>query len=239
MPKVLLVILDNFVSQNKSQFVMQLFALLSILLYSKVMLVYLIPGHSHNIADRVITWCRNAMKVKNFYSPMVIVKVINEVKGVNASYIDHPDAWHTCHVGWGPIFKKHFKSLHAQYMFNYFFEFDEGHVSMRSLCSTPDSEAVNIPLENATNINLIRQSLLSNLFNVVTITIEQTSFLPIHLLIALVLSVTAKKLISLGKKYFSIPFEHLLYYPEILGAFRAQINDEQEQAAPMMRKKKR
>jgi hypothetical protein len=51
MPKFLLVIFDNCVNQNKSQLVMQFFALLSILLYLKVVLVYLILRHSHNIAD--------------------------------------------------------------------------------------------------------------------------------------------------------------------------------------------
>jgi hypothetical protein len=57
-------------------------------------------------------------------------------------------------------------------MFNYFFEFDEGHVSMQSMCSTLNSEAVNVPLVNATNISLIHQSLLFNLFNATVIIIK-------------------------------------------------------------------
>jgi hypothetical protein len=111
--------------------------------------------------------------------------------------------------------------LFARCMFNYFFEFDENHVSMWSLCSMSDNEAINIPLVNATNINLIHQSLLSDMFNTTAITIEQASFMPIHLSIAPVLSLTEKKLISLSKKYFLIPFEHLLYYPEIPSALHA------------------
>ncbi|CAM6027652.1 unnamed protein product [Sphagnum balticum] len=134
MPKTLLVILDNCVGQNKSYLVMQLFTMLSILFYLKVVLVYLIPRHSHNTANWVITWCRNVMKGKNFYSPMAIIEAVNEVKGVNTSFIDHRDARRPCYVSWGPILKKHFKSLLARYTFNYFFEFDEGHVNMRSLC---------------------------------------------------------------------------------------------------------
>jgi len=43
MQKTLFVILDNYVGQNKSQLVMQFFVLLSIMFYSKVVLVYLIP----------------------------------------------------------------------------------------------------------------------------------------------------------------------------------------------------
>ncbi len=159
---------------------------------------------------------------------MAIVEAVNKVKGVNTNFIDHHDAWRPCYVDWGPIFNKHFKSLPTQYTFNYFFEFDEGHVSMRSLCSTPDSEAINVPLVNAMNISLIRQSLLSNLFNGVVITIKQAMFLPICLSIAPVPSLTKKKLISLGKKYFSIPLKHLPDYPEICGALRTQIDDKQE-----------
>jgi hypothetical protein len=87
---------------------------------------------------------------------MAIVEAINKVKGVNASFIDHRDAQHLCYVSWGPILKKHFKSLLAWYTFKYFFEFDEGHVNMQSLCSTLDSEAVNVPLVNAMSISLIR-----------------------------------------------------------------------------------
>ncbi|CAK9217450.1 unnamed protein product [Sphagnum troendelagicum] len=189
--------------------------------YSKVMFVYVIPRHSHNTVDQVIAWCHNAMKGKNFYSPMAIIEAINKVKRINVNFIDHHDAWLPRYVSWGPIFNKHFKSLPIRYTFNYLFEFDEGHVNMRSLCSMPNSEVVNIPLINATNINLIHQSLLFNMFNVTAITIKQTTFLPIHLSITHVLSLTKKKLISLGKKHFSIPLEHLSYYPEILDAFHA------------------
>jgi hypothetical protein len=40
---------------------MQFFALVSITFYIQVMLIYLILGHSHNTADQIITWCRNAI----------------------------------------------------------------------------------------------------------------------------------------------------------------------------------
>ncbi|XP_075926550.1 uncharacterized protein LOC116947095 [Petromyzon marinus] len=69
MPQTLLVVLHNCVGQNKSHIVMQFFATLSILFYRKVVLVELLPGHSHNEADRVVAWCRNKMKGKNFFTP--------------------------------------------------------------------------------------------------------------------------------------------------------------------------
>jgi hypothetical protein len=99
-PKILVVIFNNCVGQNKSQIVMQFFTLLSITCYTKIMLIYLIPGHSHNIADRIIAWCHNAMKGKNFYTPMAIIEAINHVKGVNVKVIDHRDSQRPCYVGW-------------------------------------------------------------------------------------------------------------------------------------------
>jgi len=90
--KIMVVILDNCVEQNKSQLVMQFFALLSIMFYTKVVLIYLIPWHSHNSADWIIAWCCNAMKGKNFYTPMVIVEAINQVKRINMKFIDHLSA---------------------------------------------------------------------------------------------------------------------------------------------------
>jgi hypothetical protein len=47
-PKMLLLILDNCVGQNKSKVVFMFYALLSLLFYDKVALLFLIPGHSHN-----------------------------------------------------------------------------------------------------------------------------------------------------------------------------------------------
>jgi hypothetical protein len=86
----------------------------------------------------------------DIYSPMAIIEAINEVKGVDVNFINHHDVRCLCYVGWGPIFNKHFKSLPVWYTFNYFFEFSEGHVNMQSMCSMPNSEAINIPLVNAT-----------------------------------------------------------------------------------------
>ena len=63
--ELLAVLLDNCVGQNKSNAVLQFFCLLGLLFYPKVALVFLIPGHSHMIADRVVVWCRRAIRGKN------------------------------------------------------------------------------------------------------------------------------------------------------------------------------
>ena len=51
-PSVSVSIMDNCVGQNKSQAMMKYFAMLSVLFYDKVVLLYLIPGHSHMKPDR-------------------------------------------------------------------------------------------------------------------------------------------------------------------------------------------
>jgi hypothetical protein len=71
---------------------MQFLAMLSITFYTKVMLIYLIPRHSHNTANRIVMWCHNVMKGKNFYTPMAIVKAVNQVKGINVKSINHRDS---------------------------------------------------------------------------------------------------------------------------------------------------
>jgi hypothetical protein len=53
-PKMLMLIFNNCIGQNKSKVVFMFYALLSLLFYDKVALLFLIPGHSHNQADRVI-----------------------------------------------------------------------------------------------------------------------------------------------------------------------------------------
>ena len=90
-PKILLMILDNCVGQNKSQGIMQFFAILSLLLYEKVVIVFLLPGHSHNAADRVVAHCRNAIRKENLYHPMEIIERWNAVKSIAAEFLNHED----------------------------------------------------------------------------------------------------------------------------------------------------
>jgi len=121
---------------------MQFFAMLSIVFYLKVVLLYLIPGHSHNAADRVVAWCRNKMRGRNYYTPADIVSDVNDINRVGATFVDHRDSRRPCFIGWSALLKKYFKQLPAGYTSNYFFEIDEGHVTMRHLCSTAESAAV-------------------------------------------------------------------------------------------------
>ena len=238
-PKILVLVLDNCVGQNKSQVVMQFFALLSILFYEKVVCIYLIPGHSHNTADRIVAWCRNAMKGKNFFTPMAIVDAVNEVKGVNATLIDHRDPKRPCYSSWENVIRKNFKKLPIRYTFNYFFEFDRGLMSMRPLCSSPDTDAKNYPLISLDNLSLIRKSVLSDLYGAGIVTLEQALTVPLILPIIPPLTLPNKKLVSLGKKYFSIPPEFLEYYPALPADVRSQIDNNHSDEPTETREKRR
>ncbi len=89
LPKMLLLILDNCVGPNKSKVIFMFYALLSLLFYDKVALLFLIPGHSHNQADRVVAWCRNKMRAQNLYTPSAIVFEFNAIKSVSTEFLDH------------------------------------------------------------------------------------------------------------------------------------------------------
>jgi hypothetical protein len=93
-------LLDNCVGQNKSKAVLMFFAFLSVVFpYKKVVLCFLLPGHSHNIADRVIAWCRRATKGLNLYTPLALVEEVNKVKTVNGVFLDHNNPEHPLFVG--------------------------------------------------------------------------------------------------------------------------------------------
>ncbi len=155
---------------------------------------------------------------------MAIVEAVNQVKGVNMKFIDHCDFQRPCYVGWDRIQKKHFNQLPTWYMFNYFFEFDQGLMSMRSLKLAPDSSAVYVLLIKTSSLDLIKILILSDLFGTGIIIVEHAAWIPIQLQIAPLLTLSNKKMISLGKKYFLILPQDLSYYPEIPLTLRAQIN---------------
>jgi hypothetical protein len=97
-------------------------------------------------------------------------------------------------------------------------------MSMRTLSLAVDSSVVYVPLIKASSLDLIKRSILSDLFGVDIITVEQIAWIPIQLQIAPPLNLSNKKLISLGKKYFLIPPQDLPYYPEIPLTLRVQLD---------------
>ena len=63
--KLTMTLMEYCVGQNKSVIVMQFFCMLNILFYPLVGILYLVPGHSHMIPDRVIAWTKQSIAGKN------------------------------------------------------------------------------------------------------------------------------------------------------------------------------
>ena len=70
---------------------MQFYALISVLFFPTVTAFYFIPGHSHMICDRVVSWNRKKMKGKNLFTPEMIAEVMNQTKAVEAEVLKGTD----------------------------------------------------------------------------------------------------------------------------------------------------
>jgi hypothetical protein len=213
---MLLLILDNCVGQNKSKVVFMFYAQLSLLFYDKVALLFLILGHSHNQADHVVAWCRNKMRAQNFYTPSAIISELNAIKSVSAEFLDQQSSRQPFFGDWTSLLKKYFKSMPPNYTGNYFFEINQGIVSMRHLVSTPDNEAVQFPMLFPENIESVHQAILFDLFGSGVKSINDVTSVDMVKLprVELKEQLTNKKLKSLSKKYFfsSLP----TYFPTTL-----------------------
>jgi hypothetical protein len=97
-------------------------------------------------------------------------------------------------------------------------------MNMRLLSSALDNSIMYVPLIKASSMDMIKRSILSDLFGTIIIIIEHASQIPIQRQIAPLLTLSNKKLISLGKKNFSIPPQDLPYYPEIPLTLCAQLD---------------
>jgi hypothetical protein len=114
------------------------------------------------------------------------------------------------------------------YTSNYFFEIDQGIVSMRHLISTLDNEAVQFLMLLPENIDSVRQMILFDLFGSGVKSIDDVTSVDMVKLprVELKEQLTNKKLKLLSKKYFSIPLEVLSYYPSVLEGFSDSSKDE-------------
>lgn len=99
-------ILDNCVGQNKSNVVMKFAAMMSLLFYKKVALLFLIPGHSHMIADRVVAWMKNKIRGLNLYHPEDFVSHSNTIHSVKSVFLDHQSPSRPFFIGWDKLLDK-------------------------------------------------------------------------------------------------------------------------------------
>ncbi|OWY92497.1 LOW QUALITY PROTEIN: Cleavage inducible protein, partial [Phytophthora megakarya] len=159
----LLQVLDNCVGQNKSRSVFMFYAMLSLVFYKKVVLLFLLPGHSHNTADRVVAWCKRKLKGENLYVPEQVVKKMNETNSVEAEFLDHRKSGHPFYCGWDVLLARYFKRMPDGYTGNYFFEIDRGVVSIRHLVTTDDQEVKTHSLIGNGDPLSIKKAFLSDL----------------------------------------------------------------------------
>lgn len=216
----------------------QFYAALSLLFYKKIVLVFLLPGHSRNQADRVVAQCRNAMRKQNVYDPATLVKLWSGVRSVKAEFLNHTDADRPFYTGWEPLLSKYIKKMSPQYTKNYFFEIDSGICTMRHLCSTPDAESTTIALVHPENVSGVRRALVKELWGDGIKSLENVSITALKLARTPNITLTNKKMKSLAKKYFSIPPEFLSYYPAVATDLRALSEDEDKLPARSHKKNK-
>ena len=162
--EVLLNVLDSCVGQNKSQVCMKFAAMLSVVFFKKVVLVFLKSGHSHMKPDRVWAWGKGAIKKRNIYTPHEMVSMMNTVKSIKAEFLDHKSSKPLFVSGWKELLGKYFESLPNGYTNNYYFEFENGTATVRRVCSTPDDEAWTVKM--CRNPDQTKHSLLLDLFGV-------------------------------------------------------------------------
>ena len=222
-PKVFISIRDNCVGQNKSNVTLKLECFLSLSFYEKVLIIYLLPGHSHMIADRVVAWAKKSLTVLNLYCPIDIIDQMNTVKGMKAKFINHEVATRPCYTGWEALFNKYLKNLPAGFTSNYVYEFSNGSVRMQHLVDTLPADCVSFKM--TANPDIAARELKNNLFG--TERLDNLDPTQLRLQRIAVKQLDNKKVVSLQKKYNTIPDNKLAYFPDpiVVG------DDEQEEEA--------
>jgi hypothetical protein len=122
--RYLFIILDNCVGQNKSNAVMKLFSLLTVIgLYEGIILHYLEPGHSHGTPDVGVAHAKQSLKNDNYMVPEEMVRDMNTVDGINATYIDFRNASicdnkdYVFRSGWDQVMTSYVSNLPSKCVF--------------------------------------------------------------------------------------------------------------------------
>ena len=202
-------VLDNCSGQNKSNTSLKFEAMLSLLgIFKTRTKLYLKPGHSHNQSDVITGECARFLKMKDLFTIEQMAMEMNASKNVNVSVFDSETFFH-----WEHFLNKYFKDLPVGFSKYYCFEFSEGVMAMKKLC-TESSEEEQVVKELIKDPENARREILKELFN-----------LPVDASREVILSsqlrlprmqkkeVKPSKLESLSKKYSCIPSEFLSYYP--------------------------
>ena len=187
-------------------------SLLSLLFYEKVAYMYFLPGHTHMHPDRVVGWCKQAIRGLNLYTLSQITDECQNVASVTAEHLQATDADFPFRIGWFEKLEKYFKKLPAGYTNSFFFEFTQGYCTFRRLASTPDSEAYTVHVFEYTEA--LKKKVMVDFFNCVEA--RQPKMIDLTLPKHPGRILATSKLKSLAKKYFTIPVKYRSFYPKEL-----------------------
>ena len=116
----------------------------------------------------------------------------------------------SCRIGWSQILSKYIKKLPVGYTKNYYFEIEDGIVRFKHLFTTADTDALSKVIfkdKGNSRARILRELFGHNELAKLswsTLTLQKTE--PLKL--------SEKKMISLARKYPTIPEEHKKYYPK-------------------------
>lgn len=106
---ILFNIFDNCTGQNKSQCIMMFYCFMSLFIYKKIVLHFLVSGHSHMRPDVANSHCKTSLEKMDYYDPNDMVKKFNTIKNVKALFIESNN--NIFHSGWKETFGKYFNEI--------------------------------------------------------------------------------------------------------------------------------
>ena len=139
-----------------------------------------------------------------------------------------------CRSGWGLVLSKFIKKMPTGYTKNYFFAIEDGVVSFKHIATTSDTAACNFTIFE--DIEETRKNVLTALFG--HFNLKHLEWHQLALPLCSPKKLTRKKLVSLGKKYPTIPAEYLKHYPSLSAEIRGIIAKEDEEKDELQRIKK-
>ncbi len=119
------------------------------------------------------------------------------------------------YTGWESLLNKYLKNFPTGFTSNYFFEFMDGIVCYRKLCSTPDTEVEQFFITE--HPSRMRHAIWQDLFGKSLKDFPASKAVIKNLRLGKVAmkSLTTVKLKLLSRKYSTIPAKSLSYYPEV------------------------
>ena len=208
--KILFLVMDNCVGQNKSQCVFKFYVLLSLLFFERVCLHFLISGHSHMQCDTCWSWCKSSLRNRNLYDTSELVEQYNTVKGVKAELVPQSAFSNE----WEPFLDSMFPDIarvsggYTQYSY---FEISDGQMEMRLVNGGP--VIGQFQYFKPENKEKLKYDILSRIFGENVYSLDDISSVKqIHLTVANKITIPKKTLESIALKKDFVPFKYWPFY---------------------------